>query len=158
MLVGLGFSWNLEISKHHFWIFYDFWGSKKKMLPGCGPNPSPPIIHPRWNHPTGEAWYLCRGSVRQNRYCCMEPYCHGGWYRMQHRILGSDRGGDERVGMGGMFFFVKVGSFFFWEVGGIFCWEISLEGGNFGGKMLGKLCEHFESLELYMFSTAHQNP
>lgn len=59
---------------------------------------------------------------------------------------------------GECFFFVKVGSFFFWEVGGIFCWEISLEGGNFGGKMLGKLCEHFESLELYMFSTAHQNP
>ena len=57
---------------------------------------------------------------------------------MQHRILGSDRGGDERVGNGGMGFFVKVGYFFFGEVGGIFCWEISLEGGNFGGKMLGK--------------------
>lgn len=40
--------------------------------------------------------------------------------------------------MGEWVFFVKVGYFFFWEVGGIFCWEISLEGGNFGGKMLGK--------------------
>lgn len=125
LLVGVGFSWNLEISKHHFWIF---WASTKKMAPGVWKKPFP-SHHPihRWNHPIGEAWYLCRGSVRQNRYCCMEPYCHGGWYRMQHRILGSYWGGDFGWEFGNVFFFLlRLGIFFLGS------WGIFLLGDFFG--------------------------